>query len=67
MKKKSIISKIILSLLSISIITTSFPSTIAHADSFKVVTLGADLSQSQKDEMLKYFNVTTNDAGNTSS
>ena len=62
MKKKSIISKIILSLLSISIITTSFPSTIAHADSFKVVTLGADLSQSQKDEMLKYFNVTTNDA-----
>ena len=62
MKKKSIISKIILSLLSISIITTSFPSTIAHADSFKVVTLGADLSQNQKDEMLKYFNVTTNDA-----
>lgn len=62
MKKKTIISKIILSVLSISILTASLPSIDASADSFKVVTLGADLSQSQKDEMLKYFNVTKNDA-----
>ncbi|WP_392486185.1 DUF1002 domain-containing protein [Haloimpatiens sp. FM7315] len=31
-------------------------------DSFKNVTLGGDLTQKQKDEMLKYFGVTRNDA-----
>lgn len=62
MKKKTIISKIILSVLSLSILTTCLPSISASADSFKSVTLGADLSQSQKDEMLKYFNISKNEA-----
>jgi uncharacterized protein YpuA (DUF1002 family) len=62
MKSKSFINKIILSLLSLTIITSLFTSTSASADSFKVVTLGADLNQEQKNEMLKYFNVTKNDA-----
>lgn len=34
----------------------------AMADSQKVITLGADLSQEQKDMMLRYFNVDTNTA-----
>lgn len=62
MKVKSFISKVLVSVLSIGIISSSLFSTVARADSFKVVTLGADLTEAQKEEMLKYFNVTTNDA-----
>jgi len=40
----------------------SFPGVSVSADSFKSVTIGADLSSNQKEEMLKYFNVTKNDA-----
>jgi len=62
MKFKSFISKILISSLSLSVFFTAFPGIIAFADSFKSVTLGADLSDSQKEEILKYFEVTKNDA-----
>lgn len=62
MKTKSFISKLLVASLSMSILFTSLGKEIASADSYKVVTLGANLSQSQKDEMLKYFDVTKNDA-----
>ena len=63
MKFKSLISKgLIVSSLSLGIVFTSFPGVPAFADSFKSVTIGADLSNDQKEEMLKYFEVTKNDA-----
>ena len=62
MKFKSFISKGIILSLSLSIFLTSFSGVPAFADSFKSVTLGADLSNAQKEEMLKYFEVTKNDA-----
>ena len=62
MKFKSFISKVLISSLSLSVFLTSFPGVPAFADSFKSVTLGADLSNAQKEEMLKYFEVTKNDA-----
>jgi uncharacterized protein YpuA (DUF1002 family) len=40
---------------------TGFTGVTAHADSFKSVTLGADLTQAQKDDMLKYFGVKKNE------
>jgi uncharacterized protein YpuA (DUF1002 family) len=60
MKFKSFISKGLI--LSLSIFLTSLPGVFAYADSFKAVTLGADLSNVQKEEMLKYFEVNKNDA-----
>ncbi|MGG7177908.1 DUF1002 domain-containing protein [Clostridium paraputrificum] len=62
MKVKSLISKILIGALSLSLFLSSMPSISASADSFKVVTLGANLTDSQKNEMLKYFGVTKNDA-----
>ena len=62
MKFKSFISKAIISSLCLSTLFTSFSGVPVFADSFKSVTLGADLSDSQKTEMLKYFGVTKNDA-----
>ena len=62
MKFKSVISKVIILSLSLSIILTVFTESTVLADSFKSVTIGADLSNSQKEEMLKYFGVTKNDA-----
>ena len=62
MKFKSFISKGLIVSLSLGIFLTSFPETPAFADSFKSVTLGGDLSNDQKEEMLKYFKVTKNDA-----
>lgn len=62
MKFKSVITKVLVSSLSLSIFLTSAPTTPAFADSFKSVTLGADLSNAQKEEMLKYFGVTKTDA-----
>lgn len=62
MKFKSVISKVIISSLSLSIFLTSVSGFPAFADSFKSVTLGADLSDAQKEEMLKYFEVTKDDA-----
>ena len=62
MKKKSYLSKFIVALVSTTLLVTTIPKEYAKADSYTVVTLGANLSQAQKDEMLKYFNVTKNDA-----
>ena len=62
MKLKSFISKAIIFSLSLSVFLTSLPEIPVFADSFKSVTLGADLSDAQKNEMLKYFQVTKNDA-----
>lgn len=62
MKFKSFISKGLMLSLSLGVFFTSFPEVPAFADSFKSVTLGADLSNAQKEEMLKYFEVTKNDA-----
>lgn len=62
MKLKSFISKVLVSSLSVSVLLTSLPGTLTFADSFKSVTLGADLSDTQKEEMLEYFEVTKNDA-----
>lgn len=62
MKFKSFISKAIISSLTLSLFFTSVTGRQAFADSFKSVTLGADLSDAQKSEMLKYFEVTKSDA-----
>lgn len=62
MKFKSFISKVLISSISVSVFFTSFPEVTAFADSFKSVTLGADLNEAQKNGMLKYFEVTKNDA-----
>lgn len=62
MKMKSFINKAIITLLSAGIFFTTLTPMTAKADSYTVVTLGADLSETQKEEMLKYFGVTKNDA-----
>jgi uncharacterized protein YpuA (DUF1002 family) len=62
MKFKSFISKGLILSLSLSIFLTSLPGAPAFADSFKSVTLGADLSDAQKEELLMYFVVPKNDA-----
>lgn len=62
MKFKSFISKVIISSLCLSTFFTSFSGVPVFADSFKSVTLGADLSDTQKKEMLKNFGVNKNDA-----
>ncbi|MFX0548560.1 DUF1002 domain-containing protein [Hathewaya histolytica] len=61
MKFKKIISKLLIAVITVSAITTTQIKT-AYADAFKVVTLGSDLSKEQKEEMIKYFGVTKNDA-----
>jgi uncharacterized protein YpuA (DUF1002 family) len=53
---------VLIASLSLSVLLTPFSGVTVFADSFKSVTLGADLSSAQKDEMLKYFGVTKNDA-----
>ena len=62
MKFKSFVSKGLVLSLSLGVFFASFYGVTAFADSFKSVTLGADLSNDQKEEMLKYFGVTKNDA-----
>lgn len=60
MKFKIIISRLLVMLLTISIIA-AIPINKVYADAYKVVTLGADLTDQQKEEMLKYFNVNKNE------
>lgn len=60
--KKIFINSLLIGTLCSSMLYSSLPSTIAYADSFKSVTLGADLSETQKQEMLKYFDVKSNEA-----
>lgn len=62
MKLKPFISRALIFSLSLSAFLTSLPGKSVFADSFKSVTLGADLSDTQKKEMLEYFQVTENDA-----
>ncbi|EKQ57450.1 MULTISPECIES: DUF1002 domain-containing protein [unclassified Clostridium] len=62
MKVKAFISKILILTLVLSVFLTSAPKAPAFADSFKSVTLGADLTNDQKEEMLKYFGVSKNEA-----
>ncbi|NMM62322.1 DUF1002 domain-containing protein [Clostridium sp. P21] len=61
MKLKLIISKLLVVLFVMSI-TIYMPLSNVHADAYKNVTLGADLTDSQKQEMLKYFGVTKEEA-----
>jgi uncharacterized protein YpuA (DUF1002 family) len=60
MKFKTIIGKLMVVLFTMSI-ATSVPAKV-HADAFKNVTLGADLTDQQKQDMLKYFGVTKEEA-----
>lgn len=57
MKLKKAISKILIALFTLSILT-SISTQKAYADAFKIVTLGADLTPQQKEDMLKYFGAT---------
>ena len=61
MKLDKILSKLMAVIFTVSLIAV-VPAEQASADAFKNVTLGGDLSQAQKDEMLKYFGVTKEDA-----
>ncbi|KMT23181.1 DUF1002 domain-containing protein [Clostridium cylindrosporum] len=61
MKLKRLLGKILIGILFISA-TTSITTKTVYADSYKVVTLGADLNSNQKNEMLKYFNVDKKEA-----
>lgn len=58
---KKILSKILITLLFLTS-TLPFVSKAAYADSFRVVTLGADLTEDQKNQMLEYFNVNKKEA-----
>jgi uncharacterized protein YpuA (DUF1002 family) len=62
MKSKLFIAKLIMTSLTICLFFTSVEAVPVFADSFKSVTLGADLSEAQKQEMLKTFGVTKNSA-----
>lgn len=62
MKFKGYIVKAIMLTLAFSIFLASMPKVTVYADSFKAVTLGADLSEAQKQQMLKGFGVSKNDA-----
>ncbi|WP_138207608.1 DUF1002 domain-containing protein [Haloimpatiens lingqiaonensis] len=61
MKAKRIIGRLLAAVMAMSIIS-GVSTRNAYADSFKVVTLGADLSAKQKEDMLKYFGVNKDDA-----
>lgn len=61
MKFKRIISSFLIVLFILTPLT-SLQTKKVYADSFKVVTLGADLTREQKESMMKYFGVTKNDA-----
>lgn len=58
---KNLLNKILIALLFVSVSAT-FMIKPAYADSFKVVTLGGDLTNEQKEQMLKYFNVNKKEA-----
>ncbi|KEI97877.1 DUF1002 domain-containing protein [Clostridium botulinum] len=58
MKCKTVISKLLVLVFTFSLIISASSANKVYADAFKVVTLGADLTNEQKEEMLKYFGVT---------
>lgn len=57
MKFKMVISKLLIMVFTISVLT-AVPTKKVYADAFKNITLGADLTAQQKEDMLKYFGVT---------
>lgn len=61
MKFKAIVSKVLVGILSASLLVGT-PLKTVKADAYKSVTLGGDLSQQQKEDMLKYFGVNKDDA-----
>lgn len=61
MTLKKFISKVLILTIFVSLISIKI-NKFAYADAFKVVTLGADLTDTQKKDMLKYFNVGKEDA-----
>lgn len=61
MKFKKTFSKALTLIMCLSL-GVAVPMQTAKADSLKVVTLGADLTESQKESMLKYFGVTKKEA-----
>ncbi|MBC2582095.1 DUF1002 domain-containing protein [Clostridium sp. DJ247] len=61
MKYKAFISNLMLVLFTMSVIIC-MPVKKVQADAFKIVTLGADLTNQQKEDMLKYFGVTKQEA-----
>ncbi|KEI99591.1 hypothetical protein N496_08455 [Clostridium botulinum A2B3 87] len=62
MKCKTVISKLLVLVFTFSLIISASWANKVYADAFKVVTLGADLTNEQKEEMLKYFGVTRKEA-----
>ncbi|CAB1241331.1 DUF1002 domain-containing protein [Clostridium sp. MT-14] len=60
MKIKKIFSKLMIVLMVLTL-SASFGNTRAYADAYKVVTLGGDLTNKQKEDMLKYFGVARQD------
>ncbi|MDS1002981.1 DUF1002 domain-containing protein [Clostridium sporogenes] len=62
MKCKKVISKLLILVFTFSLMISASSINKVHADAFKVVTLGADLSNEQKEQMLKYFGVTRKEA-----
>lgn len=61
MKFKMIMSKLLVMFI-VMTVAMYMPLSQVHADAYKNVTLGADLTDSQKQEMLKYFGVTKEEA-----
>lgn len=61
MRSKIIISRLLVFMLAITMIV-AIPTKKVYADAYKVVTVGADLNKQQKDDMLKYFKVTKEEA-----
>ena len=61
MKFKSFISKLLVIIFTLTVIITGINPNDIKADSFSVVTLGADLTEEQKSQMLEYFGVKAND------
>lgn len=60
MKIRLLMSKLLAAFMMLSMLLV--PGNIVHADAYKVVTLGGDLTESQKSDMLKYFNVNKDEA-----
>ncbi|NFI06678.1 DUF1002 domain-containing protein [Clostridium botulinum] len=62
MKCKTMISRLLVLVFAFSLIISASSANKVYADAFKVVTLGANLTNEQKEEMLKYFGVTRKEA-----
>jgi uncharacterized protein YpuA (DUF1002 family) len=62
LKNKRVISKILCIILILAMVIPLLSSIVASADDIRVVTLGADLSDEQRQLILNYFSVTENEA-----